>query len=73
MTRGWLRIPKEAAEYSAVKPRTFEDWLKSGLRFVKIRGCRMTKPQWIDDYLMGFEVNRNEVESIVNDVIREFE
>jgi len=72
MLRGWLRIPKEAAEYSAVKPRTLEDWLKSGLRFVKIRGCRMTKPEWVDDYLMRYEVNQNQVDSVVNEVMKDF-
>lgn len=65
----WLRIPKQAADYCGVSVRTFEDWLKSGLKYCKVGGCRLTKPEFIDDFLLQHEVNHNEVDEIVNEVM----
>ena len=67
--QGWLKI-KEAAAYAGVSKRTFEDWLKQGLRYVKPGGNRLTKPEWIDDFLTGFEVKPEQVDHIVDEVMR---
>jgi excisionase family DNA binding protein len=67
---GWLRIPKKAAEYCGVSGRTFESLLRQGLRFVKVGGCRLTKPEWIDQFLSQYEVNHNEVDGIVDEVMK---
>jgi hypothetical protein len=70
MIQGWLRIPKQASEYSAVSERTLEGWLRQGLRHVKAGGCRLTKPEWVDSFLSKYEVNHNDVDSIVSEVLK---
>ena len=51
MFKGWLKI-KDAAKYAGVSERTFEDWLKSGLKFVQVpSGLRLIKLEWIDQFL----------------------
>ena len=69
MTQGWLKI-KDASAYAGVSKRTFEEWLKNGLRYVKPGGNRLTKPGWIDSYLENFEVKPENVDNIVDDVMR---
>ena len=69
MTPGWLKV-KNAARYADVSERTFRDWLKDGLRHVRLRGSIRVKPQWIDSYLLGYEINRDQVDVIVDDVCR---
>lgn len=66
---GWLRIPKNAAGYADVGARTFEEWLRDGLKFVKVRGCRLTRPDWIDDFLMQHTIDYDRVDKIIDDVI----
>jgi len=68
---GWIRIPKQLASYSSVSTRTTEDWLKNGLRFVKVGACRLTKPEWVDEFLISHEVSSgSQVDQIVDDVLR---
>lgn len=69
MTQGWLKI-KQAAAYAGVSERKFEDFLKDGLRYVQPGRCRLTKPEWIDDFLEGFEVKSENIDRIVDDVMR---
>lgn len=68
--QGWLRIPKQAAKYSAISPRLVEDWLHNGLRFVKVGGVRLTRPDWIDDFLLKYETSQSCVESIVDEIVK---
>lgn len=47
---GWAKI-KKAAEYSGISERTMRDWLKAGLRHIRMpgeRGCILIKYEWID-------------------------
>jgi hypothetical protein len=67
--QGWLKI-KNAAVYADVSERLFRDWLKQGLRYVKVNGSIRTKPEWIDSFLMGFEANSDDqVDRIVEQVM----
>ena len=69
----WFDIPSASIEYVSASKRTFETWIKyEGLRYVKVRGKRLIKREWIDEFLERHEVsNRNELESIVNEVMKD--
>ena len=69
---GWLDIPT-LSKYCCTSPRTIEMWIKErGLRVTRVRGKRLIKREWIDRFLEQHELsNRNEIESIVNDVMRD--
>jgi predicted site-specific integrase-resolvase len=54
-TRGWLK-PKKGALYSGVSSKIFYGWLRNGLRHVRLENGRiLTKYDWIDQFLEGFE------------------
>ena len=68
--RGWLKV-KEAAVYCDMSERTFRSWLKDGLRYSRLRsGTILIKTEWIDEYLERSEVQENEVDKIVDEVVR---
>jgi excisionase family DNA binding protein len=70
-TRGYAKV-KEAAKYSGVSERTFREWLKDDLRHIRLTSGTILIPYaWIDEYLMRFEVSRNEVDDIVDEVMQE--
>ena len=55
--RGWLK-PQEGAQYSGVSLKVFRGWIKAGLRHVRLENGRiLTKYDWIDEFLEGFETN----------------
>ncbi len=57
MTPGWLK-KKAAAKYGGVSEKTLSSWMAKGLRFVRLEtGTLLFRPQWIDTFLEGFEVN----------------
>lgn len=69
---GWGRI-KDGAKYSAVKERTFRDWLKAGLKHSRLpSGTILIRYSWIDEWLEKYQVNENQVQKIVDEVIKEF-
>ncbi len=70
--QGWLKI-KNAAVYADVSERLFRDWLKQGLRHVKVNGSIRTKPEWIDEFLLNFEAKPDDqvyriVEQVMDDL-----
>ena len=68
--RGWLKV-KEAAVYCDMSERTIRSWLKDGLRYSRLRsGTILIKIEWIDDFLGRFEVQENEVDRIVEEVVK---
>ena len=70
-TRGYAKV-KEAAKYAGVSVRTLRDWLKNGLRHSRLgTGTILVAYTAIDEYLVGFEVTRNQVDDIVNKVMEE--
>lgn len=72
----WLRVPAEVVPYARVSERTIEHWAREGLRYVKVRGCRLTKTEWVDEFLISHEATRDQVkkrlDKIVNDLCRGF-
>ena len=70
-TRGYAKV-KKAAKYAGVSERTFRDWLKDGLRHSRLStGTILVSYAAIDEYLVGFEVNENHVDDIVDEVMQE--
>ena len=73
---GWAKR-KAGAKYAGIGERTFQDWLKAGLRYVRLpTGTILTKYRWIDEYLEGFEVEtgavKNQIDNIVDGVLSDF-
>ena len=69
--RGYAKV-KEAAKYAGVSQRSFRDWLKDGLRHIRLStGTILVAYIAIDEYLARFEVSRNQVDDIVNEVMQE--
>ena len=70
-TRGYAKV-KKAAKYAGVSERTFRDWLKDGLRHSRLStGTILVAYAAIDEYLERFEVSRNQVDNIVDEVMQE--
>jgi len=75
-TRGYTKV-KGAAKYAGVSERTFREWLKDGLHHIRMKSAQnktrliLTHYDWIDEYLARFEVSKNQVDEIVNQVVKE--
>jgi len=70
-TRGYAKV-KDAAKYAGVSERTFRDWLKGSLRHSRLStGTILVSYAAIDEYLVGFEVSKNQVDDIANEVMQE--
>ena len=68
---GWCKT-KTGASYAGVGERTFRDFLKAGLRYTRLpSGHLLFKIEWIDEFLMQFEVTENEAERITDEVMKE--
>ena len=70
-TRGYSKV-KRAAQYAGVSERTFRKWLKDGLRHSRIGRTILIRYSWIDEYLAKYEVLQDEVNEIVEDILKEF-
>lgn len=70
---GWTK-PKGGAVYASVSERTFRSWLKKGLRHIRMNtGTILIKYSWIDQFLESFEVQENEISSIVSEIEKEMD
>ncbi len=70
--RGWAKV-KEAAKHAGVSVRTLRDWLKDGLRHSRLNtGTILVSYAAIDEYLVNFEISRNQVDDIADEVMQEF-
>lgn len=67
--KGWAKV-KSAAAYADVGERTLREWLKNGLRHVRVRNTIRMRYEWIDDFLESFAIDDNEVDRIVSDVCK---
>jgi excisionase family DNA binding protein len=70
---GWVSI-KNAAKYADVSVRTMREMLKRGLRYSKVSpGMIRIRYSDIDEYFMRFQVCENQVDKIVDEIMRDFE
>jgi len=70
--KGWVSV-KDAGEYSGFSERTVRKLLKRGLKHSRLpSGTIRIRYQDIDDYLEQFQVNEDRVESIVNEILKDF-
>ena len=61
------------AKYAGVSERTLRKWLKLGLPYSKLpTGCILIKTADVDDFIKSFRVNRNYVDEIADDILRNF-
>jgi excisionase family DNA binding protein len=69
---GWFDI-RGASEYCSTGKRTVEMWIKEeGLRVTRVRGKRLIKREWIDQFLKQHELNAERlVDNIVKEVCRD--
>jgi excisionase family DNA binding protein len=68
---GWLDI-SALSEYCCTSPRTIEMWIKErGLRYSRVRGKRLIKREWLDQFLESHEASKNheQVDSIVTEIL----
>lgn len=57
--RGWCK-PSVGAKHAGISLKVFRGWFKNGLRHVRLDNGRiLTRYEWIDSYLKGFEVKDN--------------
>jgi hypothetical protein len=66
----WLDIKGISEKKVAACPRWLREQLKNGLRHIRVGGKLLVKESWLDEYLENFEVNKNQVDEIVDTVIR---
>lgn len=67
--KAWGKV-KTIAERADVSPRTVRTWLKDGLPYSKVRGTILIKFQQLDAFLESYSVSDNEIDSIVEEVLR---
>ena len=70
---GWLDIPT-LSKYCCTSSRTIETWIKErGLRYSRIRGKRLVRKEWADEFLEAHEATNNgqEVDRIVTETLRD--
>jgi predicted site-specific integrase-resolvase len=66
---GWFRIP-QAAEYAGVSPRTLREWMREGLKYSRIHGIVLLKPEWIDEFVERFAGTSNRADEIAEGLMR---
>ena len=71
---GWLDITS-LSEYCCTSPRTIEMWIKKkGLRYSRVRGKRLVKKEWADEFLEAHEAEPgNNVDRIVSDICKDLQ
>jgi len=69
---GWFDISRTAV-YCSTSKRTIEMWIKEeGLRISRVRGKRLIKKEWLDEFLKQHEVSKgSEIETIIDEVCRD--
>lgn len=73
ISQEWGNI-KTASQYAGVCERTLEDWLKEGLKFVRLpSGHRLIRFEWIDLFLEQYiqEPGSNPVDQITQEIFNE--
>jgi hypothetical protein len=67
----FLSIKATSEEKINASPRWLREQLKNGLRHIRVGGKLLIKESWLDDYLGQFEVQENQVDKIVDAVVKD--
>jgi len=71
MDAGFGKI-QDCARYAGISVRTFRKWLRMGLSYSKMpTGAILIKFKNIDEFIEKFRIDRNEVDRLVDEVMRE--
>lgn len=66
----WFKI-KQASKYCGLSERTLRRLLKEGLPHSRVGGAILLKREWVDKYFESFKVEQNEIDEIVEEVLRD--
>ena len=70
--KGWASV-KDAAKYAGFSERTMRKLLKQGLKHSRLpSGTIRIRYQDIDNYLEQFQVNEDQVDDIVDEILKDF-
>ena len=70
---GWGKV-KSAAKYAGISERTFRDLLKMGLKHCRLpSGTILVRYQDIDIYFESFLYEKNEIDRITDEVLRDLQ
>lgn len=58
-----MRSKKARDHGGEVSERTLRRWKKNGLRYAKVDGVDLFKPEWIDEFIESFEIKQNEAKN----------
>lgn len=68
---GWAKV-KDIARYMSLSERTVRGLLNAGLRKIRLEtGTILVKYEWADEFLEKYEVQDNEVDQVVNQIMKE--
>ena len=69
---GWASV-KNAAKYADVSVRTMREFLKKGLKHSRVSsGMIRIRYNDIDEFFMPYQASENQIDRIVNGVLRSF-
>jgi hypothetical protein len=63
--------PKEAREYAGgIDKRTWREWKRQGLRVQTVGGVVLTRPEWIDAFILRHESGQS-IENVASVMVKE--
>lgn len=68
----WFKV-KQATKYCGLSEGTLRKLLKEGLAHSRVRGSILIKREWMDEYFKSFKVEHNQVNEMIDDILRDFE
>ena len=73
MTAGWLKVTS-AAKYMDLSPKSVRRLIKTGLPVCRLpSGTILIQRIVIDEYLEQFQTNKNEIETVVNQIMADLD
>ena len=73
MTREWLRL-KDVPGYCGISKRTAREWMRSGLRYSRIKGVVLVKREWLDEFIESYSADHgweDQLNFVVDEVMSE--
>ena len=67
--RGWMK-PKEARKYAGgIDTRTWRKWKEQGLRVQTVGGVVLTRPEWIDAFILRHESGQS-IKNVASEMVK---